>query len=66
MKRIFILFVCVLIGVGLYAATPTAASILSTMRSSMLAKPAIEAQFTINGGQGRVQGSILMSGRHLQ
>lgn len=62
MKRIFILFVCALIGVGLYAATPTAASILSTMRSAMLDKPAIEAQFTINGGQGQVQGSILMSG----
>lgn len=62
MKRLFIIALSVMLAATLYAASPTASSILSGIRKSMLAKPAMEAKFTINGGQGPVQGSITMSG----
>ena len=44
------------------SAVPSAAKILETMRSQMLATPAVEALFTINGGDGGVQGSMTVAG----
>lgn len=40
----------------------SAATILSSLRSRMASAPAVEAVFTINGGQGPVQGSVILSG----
>lgn len=61
MKRLFALSLALLAILGALAAE-SASSILETMRKQMLAKPAVEALFTINGGQGGVQGSITISG----
>ena len=47
---------------SLRAATPTAADIMDKMRRTVLASPAVEAQFTIRGGQGGIQGSATMHG----
>lgn len=62
MKRISTLCLTLLTAIIAFAATPTAESILGSMRKSMLAKPAVEAKFTINGGQGPVQGTICIEG----
>lgn len=40
----------------------SAATILSSLRSRMASAPAVDAVFTINGGQGPVQGSVILSG----
>lgn len=61
MKRLFIISFALIAAICSYAAE-TASSILDAMRKQLLAKPAIEAKFTINGGQGGVQGSITMAG----
>lgn len=57
-----LVLVALLMPAALRAAGPSASSILAKMRKSMLAKPAVEAQFTINGADGAVQGSALMAG----
>ena len=57
-----LVLVALLMPAALRAAGPSASSILAQMRKSMLAKPAVEAQFTINGADGAVQGSALMAG----
>ncbi len=62
MKRIVIFIFGIVLALGAMAANPTASGILEAMRKTMLAKPALEAKFTINGGDGAVQGSMTMSG----
>ena len=68
MKRTLLTLLLVLAAAGvplaLAAAGPrvTALGILGALRRSMLAKPAVEAQFTINGVDGPVQGSAIMAG----
>lgn len=47
---------------GALAANITASSILTALRSSFVSAPAVEAAFTINGTDGQVQGSAIMSG----
>ncbi|MCM1066606.1 MAG: hypothetical protein NC418_03415 [Muribaculaceae bacterium] len=44
------------------AKAPTAASILAAMRAKLSSSPAVEAVFTINGGSGPVQGSVILAG----
>lgn len=61
MKSLFIISLALLSAFSSFAAE-TASDILETMRKHMLAKPAVEAKFTIKGGQGAVQGSITISG----
>ena len=62
MKRIVIFIFGIVLALGAMAANSTASGILEAMRKTMLAKPALEAKFTINGGDGAVQGSMTMSG----
>lgn len=68
MKRTLLILLLLLVAAGvplaLAAAGPrvTALGILGALRRSMLAKPAVEAQFTINGVDGHVQGSAIMAG----
>jgi len=61
MKRIFIISFA-LLSVLSSIASESASIILETIRKQMLARPAVEAKFTINGGDGAVQGSITISG----
>ena len=61
MKRLFAISFLIFSILGA-AAADSASGILETMRKQVLSKPAVEAFFTINGGQGAVQGSIVMSG----
>lgn len=60
------MFLCLAIAVSFMAvnagAAVTAASVMAGMRATITSSPAIEAVFTINGGDGPVQGSIEMSG----
>lgn len=44
------------------AGTQSTATILSKVRNKIASAPSVEAVFTINGGGGPVQGSLLMSG----
>lgn len=47
---------------GMAAATQSAASILSQVRNNIASAPSVEAVFSINGGSGPVQGSLIMAG----
>ncbi len=44
------------------AANPTAESLLSALRTKVANSPSVEAVFTINGGGGAVEGSVILSG----
>lgn len=44
------------------AGKETAESVLDGLRAKITGSPSVEAVFTINGGQGPVQGSLIMSG----
>lgn len=61
MKRILVISFAIFSILGAMASV-SASSILDAMRKQLLSKPAVETFFTINGGQGGVQGSIIMSG----
>lgn len=63
-KRIpfFIAALVLVAGVMSAAKALSAAAILADLRAKMNSSPAVEAVFTINGGEGPVQGSVLLSG----
>ena len=44
------------------AKSVTAESILDGLRSRIVGAPSVEAVFTINGGDGPVQGSVILAG----
>lgn len=44
------------------AKTVSAASILDGLRTKIIGAPSVESVFTINGGEGPVQGSVILSG----
>lgn len=52
----------VLVALPCVAAKPTAASELDKVRARMASAGAVEAVFTINGGEGPVQGNAVISG----
>ena len=62
MKRLSVILFTLILAIGAYAANPTAAAILDNIRRNVLSKDAVEAKFTINGGEGPVQGSMTISG----
>lgn len=59
----FILILAAMIPQSAVAQSKVSASaILSSLRAKMASAPAVEAVFTINGGSGPVQGSVILSG----
>lgn len=59
----FILILAAMIPQSAVAQSKVSASaILSSLRAKMASAPAVEAVFTINGGSGPVQGSVIISG----
>lgn len=61
MKRISAIVTFCLIGIAAFAAVNAAETLLSKVKAKFSASPSIEATFTINGGDGPVQGSATMA-----
>lgn len=61
MKKILTTLVFALAGAVAFAAGGDAATILKQVRVRMAASPSVEATFTINGGDGPVQGNASMA-----
>lgn len=61
MKKILTTLIFALAGAVAFAATDDAATLLQQVRAKMAAAPSVEATFTINGGDGPVQGSASMA-----
>ena len=61
LSRYIIAVAMATLAIGAFAAE-TAASVLNGMRAQLTSSAAVEAKFTINGGNGPVEGSIEMSG----
>lgn len=61
MKKILTTLVFALAGAVAFAAGGDAATILKQVRARMAASPSVEATFTINGGDGPVQGNASMA-----
>lgn len=63
MKRISTLIAGIVCSICLaYAAGPDAATILSKMKARVNAAPSLEAVFSINGGDGPVEGNAVIAG----
>lgn len=63
--RLILTLICATVLLPAFAAQTgkeSAASILSSLRTKMASASAVEAVFTINGGSGPVQGSVILSG----
>lgn len=61
MKKILTILVSALAGAVAFAATGDAATLLKQVSAKMAASPSVEATFTINGGDGPVQGNASMA-----
>lgn len=61
MKKILTILVFALAGAVAFAATGDAATLLKQVSARMAASPSVEATFTINGGDGPVQGNASMA-----
>lgn len=61
MKKILTILVFALAGSVAFAATGDAATLLKQVSARMAASPSVEATFTINGGDGPVQGNASMA-----
>lgn len=61
MKKILTTLVFALAGAVAFAATGDAATLLKQVSAKMAASPSVEATFTINGGDGPVQGNASMA-----
>ena len=63
MKKIFALTALLAMVVfGAHAAGNNAAALLAKVKSKIASSPSVEATFSINGGEGPVQGSATMAG----
>lgn len=60
--KIYILLAALMTAVAAAAKAPAAESVLDALRAKIVGAPSVEAVFTINGGDGAVQGSLIMSG----
>ena len=61
MKKIVLFAIFCCIGVVAFAATNTAETLLSKVKTRLSSAPSVEVTFTINGGEGPVQGSATMA-----
>ena len=61
MKKILTTLIFALAGAVAFAAGGDAATLLKQVRARMAASPSVEATFTINGGDGPVQGNASMA-----
>lgn len=65
MKKIFALTALLAMVVfGAHAAGNNAAALLAKVKSKIASSPSVEATFSINGGEGPVQGSATMAGEN--
>lgn len=60
--RISLLIAVFISSLTINAAAQTASSIMTSLQRQILSSPAIEAQFTINGGSESVQGTAIIQG----
>lgn len=61
MKKIFVAVIFCIVGLSVLAAGNSAEALLTKVRAKIASSPSIEAAFTINGGDGPLQGSATMS-----
>lgn len=61
MKKIVLFAIFCCIGVVAFAATNPAETLLSKVKARLSSAPSVEVTFTINGGEGPVQGSATMA-----
>ena len=63
MKRLLLILIAIAGCLGYAcAASPDAAAILAKMKAKINASPSLEAVFTINGGEGPVEGNAVIAG----
>ena len=63
MKRLLLILIAIAGCLGYAcAASPDAAAILAKMKAKINASPSLEAVFTINGGEGPVEGNAFIAG----
>lgn len=61
MKKITLTIIFCLVGMAAFAAGNAAETLLSKVKAKIASSPSVEASFTINGGEGPVQGSATMA-----